>query len=111
MRFHASACSVASTESSGVAQRGLTGVVWNLPQRFPFKFFRCFPVASELRRTTIEGSATLNSKRLVVNISHDARPRFENHTSAFDRAVHRSIHNHSLGLDRSHDLTLMRDKE
>ena len=46
-----------------------------------FQAFQVFARFRELRRTTIEKSATLNGKRLVVNIADDMCLRFQNNLS------------------------------
>ena len=51
--------------------------VCDLPQRFPFKFFRRLSVSPNLHRATIEEGTTLNGKRLVVNIANDMCLRFQ----------------------------------
>jgi len=46
--------------------------VFNLP----FKFCSPLSVSANLQQTTVEGSATLNGKRLIVEIAKDLCPRF-----------------------------------
>jgi hypothetical protein len=50
--------------------------LFNLPHWFPFKFFGRLSISAGLQQTTVEGSATLNGKRLIVQIANDLCPRF-----------------------------------
>ena len=85
--------------------------VCNLPRRFAFEFSRRLPVFPHVHRTPIKERAFLNGKRLVVNIAHDMCLRLQNDVSAFNRTLDRPVHNHSLGLNRSRNMSLARDNE
>lgn len=61
------------------------------------EFFRRLPVSANSHRTTIEESATLDGKRLVVNIANHMSLRFQKDLSFPNWTVDFSIYHDSLG--------------
>jgi hypothetical protein len=64
-----------------------------------------------LHRTPVEEGALFNGERPVVNIANHMSLRFQNDVAALNRALDRPVHNHSLGLNRSRNMSLARDSE
>ena len=57
-----------------------------------------------MHRTTIEESATLNGKGLMMNIANDLCTRFQNDLSSLNRTFHFPIHYDAFGCNRSADI-------
>ena len=62
-----------------------------------FEFFRRLPVSANAYRTTIEESATLDGKRLVVNIANHMSLRFQKDLCFPNWTVNFSIYHDPLG--------------
>lgn len=67
--------------------------------------------AMGLRGAAIKVGPLLNGKRLVTNIANYMRLRLKHHFTPLNRALHSTVHNHSLSSDASDDLRLRSDNK
>ena len=61
-------------------------------------------VSANLHQTTIDKGATLNGKRLIVNIANHMCVRFQNNLSSPNGTFDFSVHNDALGCNGSVDM-------
>ena len=62
-------------------------------------------VSANLHQTTIDKGATLNGKRLIVNIANHMCLRFQNNLSSPNGTFDFSVHNDALGCNGSVDMS------